>query len=405
MVKYIKEKLFKIKSSLFQIPGLLKNSIIQKGSQIKMKWLKIKSIKISDTLSSFKNFTQEFASETLLLLRTKWSEIKSIRISQIPGFIKNSIQAYISREIAEKKAKWAEIKAMRLYEIRMKLTRTFVPWIGAGILLELTKDARLKNNSAGWFDLHLYTECDAPEPWQMYLQDPATPTYEGMISFHNYLTFFIILIGCVVFWLVYKIIETYHEELNPTPLVFTHSSVLEITWTIIPAIVLLIIAVPSFSLLYSLDEVVRPTITVKVIGHQWYWSYEYSDRYSRKQTRTIGYDSYMDPQKDLWKGRPRLLEVDRKLVLPTKTHIRILVTSADVLHSWSIPSFGIKIDACPGRLSQSSIYLKREGQYFGQCSEICGVNHGFMPIGVRVVKRSNFNIWMRKIATHKDYVK
>jgi cytochrome c oxidase subunit 2 len=171
---------------------------------------------------------------------------------------------------------------------------------------------------------------------------------------------------------------------------------LEIVWTILPAVVLIFIAVPSFTLLYSLDELIDPKMTLKVIGHQWYWSYEYSD-YVNVNTKDgvssepIMYDSYMLNTNDLGKNKPfRLLEVDNVVNLPTLTHIRVLVTAADVLHSWAIPSFGIKVDACPGRLSQASLYLKRPGIYYGQCSEICGVNHGFMPIVVRGLPQTDY---------------
>jgi cytochrome c oxidase subunit 2 len=175
---------------------------------------------------------------------------------------------------------------------------------------------------------------------------------------------------------------------------FTHSSVLEIVWTIIPAFLLLLIAIPSFALLYSLDELIEPSLTLKVIGHQWYWSYEYSDYASLEGGESLNFDSYMITTDDLVKGTFRLLEVDNRVLLPINSHIRILVTSADVLHSWAVPSFGIKVDACPGRLSQASLFLKREGVYYGQCSEICGVNHGFMPIVVKGVSTNDFISWI-----------
>jgi cytochrome c oxidase subunit 2 len=240
--------------------------------------------------------------------------------------------------------------------------------------------------------------CDAPEAWQIGLQDPATPVMEGMIVFHNYLMFFLIVIGTIVIWLLFHIISNFTEVKMPVPNKFTHSNVLEIVWTILPAVVLLVIAIPSFTLLYSLDELVDPVLTVKIIGHQWYWSYEYSDYATLNGSDSITYDSYMIPTTDLRKGYLRLLEVDNRLVLPANTHIRLLVTAADVLHSWSVPSFGIKIDAIPGRLSQASLFVKREGVYYGQCSEICGINHGFMPIVVRTVSTNLYTSWMvRKI--------
>jgi len=156
----------------------------------------------------------------------------------------------------------------------------------------------------------------------------------------------------------------------------------------------LLIAIPSFTLLYSLDELIDPTITLKVIGHQWYWSYEYSDYNTLQGGETLAFDSYLINIDDLTKGAFRLLEVDNRVILPINTHIRLLVTAADVLHSWAVPSFGIKVDACPGRLSQASLFLKREGVYYGQCSEICGVNHGFMPIVVKGVSVDTFIEWV-----------
>ena len=242
-----------------------------------------------------------------------------------------------------------------------------------------------------------FTYCDASEPWQLGLQDPATPVFEGMIFFHNYLVFFLIIIGCFVFWVLYVTLTSFNETINPVSKrqIFTHSSLLEIVWTILPAVVLLLIAIPSFALLYSLDELIDPSVTLKVIGHQWYWSYEYSDYASLSGGETLGYDSYMITVDDLTvKGSFRLLETDNRVVLPVNTHIRVLVTAADVLHSWAVPSFGIKVDACPGRLTQASLFLKREGVYYGQCSEICGVNHGFMPIVVKGVSVDKFTNWI-----------
>jgi cytochrome c oxidase subunit 2 len=157
----------------------------------------------------------------------------------------------------------------------------------------------------------------------------------------------------------------------------THGMWLELVWTVMPSIILFFIAIPSFSLLYSMDEVIDPSLTIKAIGHQWYWSYEYGD-YFADTGKILSFDSYMLPSSDLEEGQHRLLEVDNPVVLPVDTHIRVLVTAADVLHSWAVPSLGVKSDAVPGRLNQMSIYIKRQGVYYGQCSELCGVNHGFM---------------------------
>lgn len=242
--------------------------------------------------------------------------------------------------------------------------------------------------------INLFASCDAAQAWQLGIQDPATPIAEGMIFFHNYLMFFLIVIGAFTCWMLYQVIINFNETVNTVADKFVHSSILEIIWTIIPAFVLLGIAIPSFTLLYSLDDIIDPSVTLKVIGHQWYWSYEYSDYATLEGGETLSFDSYMIPTNDLVKGAFRLLEVDNRVVLPVKTHIRVLVTAADVLHSWAIPSFGIKVDATPGRLSQVSLFIKRPGVYYGQCSEICGVNHGFMPIVVRGVSRERFTNWI-----------
>ena len=251
----------------------------------------------------------------------------------------------------------------------------------------------------------LHTYCDVPERWQLGIQDPATPVAEGMIMFHDYLTFFLIFIGTFVFWMLSYIIVKFNDSASKTPLIFTHSSLLEIIWTIIPAVILVFIAIPSFTLLYSIDEIIFPKLTLKVIGHQWYWSYEYSDYMNAEfdegltdnhDAKTIQFDSYMIPTRELpFKGALRLLETDNRVVLPTNTHIRLLMTASDVIHSWAVPSFGIKLDACPGRLSQGALFIKRPGIFFGQCSEICGVNHGFMPIVVRSITKEGYMAWLK----------
>jgi cytochrome c oxidase subunit 2 len=242
--------------------------------------------------------------------------------------------------------------------------------------------------------IKLFTFCDAPEPWQTGFQDPATPIVEGMHEFHNYLVFFSIIIGIFVCFMLYVAVSEFNENKKVVAERFKHSSVLEIIWTIIPAFVLILIAIPSFSLLYSLDELVNPSVTLKIVGHQWYWSYEYSDYTELSGGESLNFDSYMVNFEDLTYVSFRLLEVDNRVVLPTNVHIRILVTAADVIHSWYVPSFGVKVDGCPGRLSQTSLFIKREGTYYGQCSEICGVNHGFMPIVVKGVSADAFTSWV-----------
>ena len=243
------------------------------------------------------------------------------------------------------------------------------------------------------FFLGLLSTLDCPEPWQLGFQDPATPVMEGIIDFHHDVMFFLIVIAVAVTYILGRVMVVYAEDKNSNPTNTVHATTLEIVWTVTPAFVLMIIAVPSFALLYSMDEIIDPAITIKVVGHQWYWSYEYSD-YSAVDGDSINFDSYMIPEEELEPGNLRLLEVDNRVVLPVETHIRVVLTSADVLHCWGIPSFGIKMDACPGRLNQTSMFIKREGVYYGQCSEICGVNHGFMPICVEAVSLEDYVAWI-----------
>ena len=235
---------------------------------------------------------------------------------------------------------------------------------------------------------------DMAEPWQLGFQDPATPVMEGIISFHHDLFFFLIIITIFFSWMLFKTVLNFEKKKNNVPMTTVHGSFIEIIWTTIPALILLILAVPSFALLYSTDELIDPVITLKVIGSQWYWSYEYSDNLEFSD-EPLFFESYMITENDLEIGQFRLLEVDNRVVVPVNTHIRVLITASDVLHSWAIPSLGIKLDACPGRLNQTSMFIKREGVFYGQCSEICGVNHGFMPIVVEAVSLENYLIWLK----------
>nr|WOA02285.1 cytochrome c oxidase subunit II [Gloiopeltis furcata] len=234
---------------------------------------------------------------------------------------------------------------------------------------------------------------DAAENWQLGFQDPATPIMEGIINLHHDLMFFICVISVFVSWMLFRTLWHFEKNQNSTPSTLTHGTLIEVIWTITPAFILLVIAIPSFSLLYAMDEIVSPAITVKTLGHQWYWSYEYSD-YSNENGESVVYDSYMIPEEDLEVGQLRLLEVDNRMVVPTNTHVRVIVTAADVLHSWAIPSLGVKCDAIPGRLNQTSLFVKREGLYYGQCSEICGINHGFMPIVIEAVPLADYVSWL-----------
>jgi len=244
-----------------------------------------------------------------------------------------------------------------------------------------------------FFFLPCISFLDAPEPWQFGFQDPATPIAQGIQDFHHDIFFFVIFVITFVLWMLARTLWFFHESKNPVPSKIIHGTAIEIAWTVTPSLILLFIALPSFALLYSMDEIVDPAITLKAIGHQWYWTYEYSD-YANSDETSIVFDSYMIPEDDLELGQLRLLEVDNRVVLPVQTHVRVIITAADVLHSWAVPSLGVKCDAVPGRLNQTSLFLKREGVFYGQCSELCGVNHGFMPIVVEGVSLDDYIAWV-----------
>nr|YP_009675540.1 cytochrome c oxidase subunit 2 [Sophora flavescens]QDD68251.1 cytochrome c oxidase subunit 2 [Sophora flavescens] len=232
--------------------------------------------------------------------------------------------------------------------------------------------------------------CDAAEPWQLGFQDAATPMMQGIIDLHHDIFFFLILILVFVSRILVRALWHFHYPKNPIPQRIVHGTTIEILRTIFPSIIPMFIAIPSFALLYSMDEVVvDPAITIKAIGHQWYRTYEYSD-YNSSDEQSLTFDSYTIPEDDLELGQSRLLEVDNRVVVPAKTHLRIIVTPADVPHSWAVPSLGVKCDAVPGRLNQISISVQREGVYYGQCSEICGTNHAFTPIVVEAVPSKDY---------------
>lgn len=234
---------------------------------------------------------------------------------------------------------------------------------------------------------------DAAYPWQLGFQDPASPIIEGIINLHNYIFFFVIFVFVAVAWLLGRILWHFNANANKNTFVLPNASLVEVTWTLVPILILILIAIPSFSLLYAQDAFFDPAITIKVIGHQWYWSYEYSD-FATSDEGSVTFDSYIVPSNELTEGQLRLLEVDERVVVPVDTHVRVIITSADVLHSWAVPSIGIKIDAVPGRLNQTSMFVNRPGVFYGQCSEICGANHGFIPIVVQAVNLEDYINWL-----------
>lgn len=235
---------------------------------------------------------------------------------------------------------------------------------------------------------------DAAQPWQLGFQDSAAPGFTGLVTLHNTIGFYLIIICFAVFWVIFSISYYYSSTKNPIAHKYlTHGTVIELIWTVSPALILIAIAFPSFRLLYLMDEVISPTLTIKAVGHQWYWSYEYSD-FITDQGNSIDFDSYMVPESDLELGQFRLLDVDNKLIIPVDCHIRLIVTGADVIHSYAVPSLGLKLDCVPGRLNQVSFLAERTGTFYGQCSEICGVWHGFMPIVVEAVSSPEFLVWI-----------
>jgi cytochrome c oxidase subunit 2 len=252
-----------------------------------------------------------------------------------------------------------------------------------------------------------FTRADAALQWQFGFQDPATPIMDGIIRFHHELIIVLITVVIFVSWIILRTLVLFNSTTHPKPRKRVHHRLLEVIWTVIPAFVLIIIAVPSFALLYAIDEAVDPALTLKIVGHQWFWTYEYSDDFIFDTQNEIAledirlseddrlvFDSYILADDDLTLGRLRLLEVDNRVVLPINTHIRLVITAADVLHCWTIPSFGVKVDGCPGRLNQASLFIERDGVYYGQCSEICGVNHGFIPITVEAVPIEDYISWL-----------
>nr|UFZ12984.1 cytochrome c oxidase subunit II [Protohermes flavinervus] len=216
------------------------------------------------------------------------------------------------------------------------------------------------------------------------LQDSASPLMEQLTFFHDHTLLILIMITMLVSYLMMTLF--FNQFTNRLLL---EGQTIEIIWTILPAITLIFIALPSLQLLYLLDEISDPSITFKAIGHQWYWSYEYSDFLNTE------FDSYMIPMNEMTESNFRLLDVDNRIILPMLSQIRVLVTATDVLHSWTIPALGVKIDATPGRLNQTSFFINRPGLFYGQCSEICGANHSFMPIVIESVSTNSFINWIK----------
>ncbi|YP_089593.1 cytochrome c oxidase subunit II (mitochondrion) [Rhinatrema bivittatum] len=219
-------------------------------------------------------------------------------------------------------------------------------------------------------------------PSQLGFQDAASPIMEELLHFHDHTLMIVFLISTLVLYTITIMMTTKLTNTNNMD-----AQEVEMIWTILPAIIMIVIALPSLRILYLMDEINDPHLTIKSIGHQWYWTYELTDY------ENLTFDSYMIPTQDLAAGQLRLLEVDNRMVVPVESPIRMLITAEDVLHSWAVPSMGVKTDAIPGRLNQTTFIITHPGIYYGQCSEICGANHSFMPIAIEAVPIKHFEDW------------
>lgn len=226
-----------------------------------------------------------------------------------------------------------------------------------------------------------------PTPWQMGFQRAASPIMEQITNFHTYVTIIITLIALFVLALLVYVMMRFNERRNPNPSRTAHHTLLEVAWTILPILILVAIAIPSFRLLFAQYDFPKADLTITATGSQWFWTYEYPDQ-------GITFDSIIVPDKDLKPGQPRLLTVNNEVVVPVNKNVIVQLRANDVIHDWAVPSFGVKLDAVPGRLQTTWFRAEREGWYYGQCSELCGRNHAFMPIAVHVVSEKEFNDWL-----------
>lgn len=233
---------------------------------------------------------------------------------------------------------------------------------------------------------------DRPREWQLGFQDSVTPTQDRLADLHNLLLVIITLITVFVLGLLVYVCLRFRASRNPVPSKTSHHTWLEIFWTAAPVVILVVIAIPSFKLLYFADKAVDPDMTVKVQAHQWYWSYEYPDQ-------QIAFDSNMIADSDLKEGQLRLLEVDNRMVVPVGKKVQVLVTTSDVMHSFFIPSFGVQIYSTPGRINETWFQVDKAGVYYGQCNQICGLNHSYMPIVVQAMEQAEYDAWLAEAKT------
>ena len=227
-----------------------------------------------------------------------------------------------------------------------------------------------------------------PKDWQLGFQPAVTSIMQDITWMHNYILLPVIIgISVFVLFLMLYLMVKFRESKNPTPSKSTHNVMLEVLWTVIPCLILVVIAVPSFKLLYKEETIPKADVTLKAIGYQWYWGYEYPDE-------KIAFESVMIEDKDLKPGQPRLLATDTKIVVPVNKVVKVLITSADVNHAWAMPAFGVKRDAIKGRINETWFKAEKEGVYYGQCSELCGIKHAFMPIELHVVSEDKYASWL-----------
>jgi len=227
-----------------------------------------------------------------------------------------------------------------------------------------------------------------PKNWQLGFQDSASQGMTEIVSFHNNILLpVIIAISVFVLFLMIYVCIRFRASKNPNPSKTTHNVAVEVLWTLIPCLILIVMAVPSFKILYKQDTIPKADVTVKAVGYQWYWGYEYPDE-------NIIFESYMIKEDELKDNQPRLLTVDNEVVVPVNKVVKVLITANDVLHAWALPSFGVKRDAVPGRINETWFKAEKVGTYYGQCSELCGIQHAFMPITVRVVTDEEYAIWL-----------
>jgi len=255
----------------------------------------------------------------------------------------------------------------------MRLFQTFTATLAATILTSAAAQA-------------------APKNWEIGFQDAASPSAEHIHHFHNMMLVIITLITLFVMGLLITVIVRFNAKANPVPSKVAHNTMLEVVWTVIPVVILIIVLIPSLQLLYFGNRTVDPEMTLKVTGYQWYWGYEYPDQGGVNFTANIIPDKDIDPSK----GQIRLLSTDNPIVLPVDTNVQILVTGADVIHAFTVPALGFKTDAVPGKTNETWVRITKPGVYFGQCSELCGTNHGYMPIEVRAVSKEDFAAWSAK---------